>query len=347
MAETSHEKIIWANLIHLSFNMWFDCPRNVFKGKRCDGLAQPYLRFDGRLWDDLLAQMAKAGMNMVVLDLGDGIRYRSHPEIAVENAWTPKRLKQELAKMRTHGLEPIPKLNFAAAHDNWLGPYARMLSTETYYRVCRDLIAEVSELFGAPRFFHLGMDEETAVNQIYNQLVVIRQFDLFWHDLDLMFSAVRQCGARPWVWSDYQWYHPEQFFRRMPKDVLQSNWWYSRLRPETVLTRVNPQVMDTGKANMTEPLRLKPVKAYLELEKHGYDQVPAGGTHSLDTNFANTAAFARRHISPKHLYGFLQTTWCPTIEHYRDRHIQAVDLAAAAIKQWPRQAAGKSPRNHP
>jgi len=32
-------------------------------------------------------------------------------------------------------------------------------------RVCRELIAEVVELFDSPRFFHLGYDEETAEHQ--------------------------------------------------------------------------------------------------------------------------------------------------------------------------------------
>ncbi len=328
---------IWANLIHLSYNMWFDCPASAFKTPS-PGLVNPVLRFDDQLWHDLLDRMAAVGMTMVVLDLGDAVRYRSHPEIAVRNAWTPARLRQELARARALGIEVIPKLNFATSHDNWLGPYARMVSTEPYYRVCRDLIAEVCDLFDGPRFFHLGMDEETAVNQVYNRLAVIRQFDLFWHDLDLLFAAVRKGGARPWVWSDYQWYHPDDFFKHMPRTVLQSNWWYSGLRPETILIRSNPQVMDNGKGNITDPLRLKPVKAYLELERHGYDQVPTGGTHARPGNLRNTVAFARRHIAPRRLFGFLQTTWMPTLEAYRDQHLKAIDLMGAEIKRGSRGA---------
>ena len=64
--------------------------------------------------------------------------------------------------LRALGIEPLPKLNFSTCHDAWLGPYSRMVSTPAYYDVCRDLIDEVAELFGGPRFFHLGMDEETA-----------------------------------------------------------------------------------------------------------------------------------------------------------------------------------------
>ena len=42
---------------------------------------------------------------MVVIDLGDAVKYESHPEIAVRNAWTVKRLKDELSKIREMGLE--------------------------------------------------------------------------------------------------------------------------------------------------------------------------------------------------------------------------------------------------
>ncbi len=325
--------MIWANLLHLSVNLWFDCPPSVFKGHKSRAIAQPYLRFDDSLWSDILSRMAAAGMNMVVLDLGDGVRYRSHPEIAVRNAWSPRRLKEEVRRARAMGIEIIPKLNFSTAHDVWLGPYARMVSTPAYYRVCRDLIAEVNDLCEGPRFFHLGMDEETAVNQVYNRLVVIRQFDLFWDDLTFYVDEVRKGGARPWVWSDYQWYHPAQFVKHMPTSVLQSNWWYYKtLHPETILKRANPQVMDAG-ANPAQPLRLKPVKAYLEMERHGYDQVPTGGYLSFPNNFARTVAFARTHIAPRRLLGFLQTTWRSTQEEFRAIHMQAIDRVAAEIRK--------------
>src|SRR5690349_20435771 len=112
---TSHNNdLIWGSLLHLSFNMWSDRPA-------ADWLeyvgAEPYLRFDQSLWDDLLRQMAGAGMHMIVIDLGDGIQYESHPEIAVQGAWSIHKLKQELAKARALGLEVIPKLNFSTSHD--------------------------------------------------------------------------------------------------------------------------------------------------------------------------------------------------------------------------------------
>lgn len=305
-------EMIKAYLVHLSYNMWAD--RDAPEWKLDHVSAKPYLRFDTSLWRDILGRMVDAGLNMVIIDLGDAVQYTSHPEIAVEGAWTVGRLREQLARARDMGLEPIPKLNFSASHDAWLGPYARSVSTDTYYQVCGDLVAEVIDLFDRPRFFHLGMDEETARHQRYYEYVVVRQYDLWWHDLDFLVRQVEKEGVRPWVWSDYVWEHGEAFFERMPKSVLQSNWYYG--------AEFGPEVPYA--------------KAYLDLEAHGYDQVPTGSNWTVPQNIANTVAYCREHIAPERLLGFMQTVWRPTLEECRERHMQAIDLAGQAL------AAGRS-----
>ena len=294
--------MIWAILLHLSYNMWSD--RDAPEWGLDYVSARPYLRFDEGLWNDLLHGLAQAGVNLLLLDLGDGVRYESHPEIAVEGAWSRDKLVQELGKVRDLGIEPIPKLNFSTSHDAWLGPYARCVSTDTYYAVCRDLIAEVIGLFGKPRFFHLGMDEETARHQRHYGYVVIRQHDLWWHDLHFYVNQVARGGARAWIWSDYVWHHPEAFFAKMPRSVLQSNWYYgAEFGPE----------MDR-------------VKAYDDLEAHGYDQIPTGSNWRAPESFSRTVGYCAEHVAPERLKGFLQTVWRPTLEDCRHRHEEAIDL---------------------
>jgi len=274
--------------------------------------AKPYLRFDERLWNDLLRNMAEAGVNMLLIDLGDGVKYESHPEISVKNAWTIQHLKEELQKIRDLGMEPIPKLNFSTTHDTWLGPYSRCVSTDKYYEVCHDLIHEVIDIFDKPRFFHLGMDEETCHHQRYYNYVVVRQYELWWHDLNFLLDEVRKGGARPWIWSDHLWRHPEEFFKNMPKDVIQSNWYY--------------------RSEFTEDIDY--VKAYIDLDEHGYDQIPTGSNHSIPDNFQKTVAFCKRRLNPEHLLGFLQTVWRPTLETFRERHIQAIEAIREGISVW-------------
>jgi hypothetical protein len=303
-------KMIWGYLVHLSFNMWAD--REASEVGEYAG-AQPYLRFEMSVWDEILRKMAESGLNMVVLDLGDAVKYESHPEIAVRGAWSVGQLRQELAKARRLGIEPIPKLNFSTTHDTWLGPYSRCVSTDTYYGVCRDLVAEVIRAFDKPRFFHLGMDEETTENQRDYEHLVVRQYDLWWKDLFFLIDAVEKAGARPWIWSDYIWHHPEVFLQKMPKSVLQSNWYYAA---------------DFGE-------NVSYVKAFLDLEAHAYDQVPTGSNWSCPENFSRLVAYSRNHIAPERLFGFLQTSWKPTLRARRLRHLEAVDLVGQVVAGQP------------
>jgi len=307
------EKLIWGNLLHLSFNMWEDWDASEKKRRNWRSY-RPYLRFNENLWNDLLNKMVDNHLNMVVIDLGDGVQYRGHPEIAVENAWSVQKLKEELQKIRSIGIEPIPKLNFASSHDAWLGEYSRCLSTDKYYKVCADLIAEVSDIFDNPRFFHLGMDEEDAKHQGNYKYLVVRQYDLWWNDFLFLCNEVEKSGARPWIWSDYLWHYPDLFFKKMPKNVVQSNWYYG-----------------TNFGNDKSVQDYKYVQAYKSLDKHGYDQIPTGSNHSNDENFAMTVEYCRKHIKERHLLGFLQTPWRPTIEKYRQHHLNAIEQVGAVI----------------
>ena len=321
--------MIWANLLHLSYNMWEDNVPLKYRDENynyttCQEAREwahpyrPFLTFDDPTWDAVIKEMAAAGMNMVVIDLGDAIQYQSHPEIAVRNAWTPEKLRSELAKIRKLGIEPIPKLNFATAHDIWLGEYSRMISTKTYYAVCRDLIAEVIELFDTPRFFHLGMDEETAQHQSRYDYAVMRQKDLWWGDLYFLIGEVEKKGVRSWIWSDYAWNHPEEYYRKMPKSVLQSNWYYG-------------SNFDLGKLDEASKTY---VKLYNDLEKYGFDQVPTASNHSNEVNMGATVDYCKKFIDPSRMYGFMTAPWRPTLAPCLDRHKEAIAQMGRAIKKY-------------
>jgi len=296
--------MMWGVLFHLGYNMWAD--RKVPERDLTHLDARNHLRFDEALWGDLLQAAVANGINAVVIDLGEGLRYESHPELAVEGSWTVDKMRAECERMRSMGLEPLPKLNFSTTHDAWLGPYARMVSTPEYYAVCRDLIAEVIRIFDRPRLFHLGMDEETAEHQRHYAYAVMRQYELWWHDLFLYCDEVERAGVRPWIWSDYVWHHPDDFWRNMPRSVLQSNWYYGD--------------------DLTSPY----AQTYQALEAHGYDQVPTGSTWSSDANMGLTVQFAKEVIAPERLQGFLQTVWRPTLEPFRARHMKAIEILGQA-----------------
>lgn len=297
-------------LCHLGYNMWGDYKIN-------DGVprmenirdypydsASPVLRFDYDFWREIVDDFAAIGGNMIVLDLGEGLKYDSHPELAVEGSWDKKHLADEIDYCKSKGIEIIPKLNFSTCHDEWLGKYCRMVSTQEYYKVCADLIDEVSELFGNPRFFHIGMDEEGIDCQREFNLVVIRQGPLWWHDFNYLCDCVRKNGSRPWMWADAIWQRHDDFLKNMSKDVLMSNWYYGKF-PDNPREKIM-------------------YGSYDELDKYGFDQVPGGSNWSCNDNFANTVEYCKSHVSDEHLLGFMQTIWYPTLRECETRYKEGI-----------------------
>jgi hypothetical protein len=262
------------------------------------------------VWQALTARMAEAKMNLVVIDLGEALQYESHPELAVKGSWPVARFRKELARLRAMGLEPIPKLNFSTAHDTWLKEYGRQVSTPVYYKVCADMIREVCAIFDKPRFFHLGYDEETAGHQTKYSYAVVRQGDLWWHDFLFFVKEVEALGVRPWIWSDYHWNHPAEFLNRMPKSVLQSNWYYGAS-------------FDAAKQ--------KYVQTYIDLDKAGFDQVPTGSNWSTDVNFKGTVEFCKKNVAPERLKGFLMAPWFFTLPEWKEKNLQAIAQVAEVI----------------
>ena len=126
------EKFIWSILLHLGYRMWGD--NNSLKPMVPDRLI-----FDYDTWKVATERMAEIGMNMAIVDVGEGIVLPSHPELAVNGSWEPERMRDEVERLKKMGIEAIPKLNFATCHDAWLGEVQHMVSTPEYYKTCADV----------------------------------------------------------------------------------------------------------------------------------------------------------------------------------------------------------------
>ena len=286
---------IWAFLCHLGYNMWED--------------TADHLRFERDAWEEITAALQEAGCNMIVLDIGEGIRLDSHPEIAVKGSWTKEEMKAELARLRGMGFEVIPKLNFSTAHFQWMGKYSRMISSPDFYAFQRDVVREVAELFDTPRFFHIGYDEEfLEAVQTYPYLV-LRQGELWWHDLNELCACVEECGCRPWMWSDYLWKHEEEFLARMPHTVLQSNYFYGSF-DET-----------TGRPNAGSG-----ALQYEVLDRHGYEHIPCGYIKCVRENFPGTAAYCKKYLNDDLILGYMQTVWQPTTRESLGLYWDAIEM---------------------
>jgi len=341
-AASQPRKLLWANLLQLGSNMWNDAfnspdrPLIGKDGKPCDvthGVSDR-LRFDDRVWTHITDRMSAVGMNMLVIDLAEGMEYPSHPELAVKGSWSPDKMKKELARLRKLGIEPVPKLNFSACHDIWLKDYSRMLSTPTYYKVVADLIRDTCEIFGRPRFFHIGMDEETYQVQRAFEYVVCRQGDLWYKDLDFYRREVEKHGARAIMWSDQAWSEPP-FAKKVSKKIIQSNWYYWNDVAKLEEQALQPRPADEKKTDdaMHEWSHLQQLRTFRELDDAGFDQMPCATNWNNRENLEQVVDYSFRRLAPERLLGFLFTPWEFTLEgeKYQKKHDELLDLTAEVI----------------
>ena len=336
---------LYGALLHLGANMWSDQPHprkpsakrrfpypDYLTKKEIEqheygymmGGKADFLRFDEGVWRRATERMAEVGMNYVMIDIGEGFVYPSHPEIAVKGAWDVAKMESELARLRGLGLEPIPKLNFSTTHDAWMGDIQKRVSTPEYYRFVSDVIADVCEVF-KPKYFHIGYDEEDEMHQFGFKDVVVRPEETWWHDLLFTVGEVERQGARAWMWSDKIWHSREEFVKRCPKSVLQSNWYY--------LDDFDPKKeYDPKHKASLYPM----VHAYEWLDEAGFDQVPCASTVGnwglMTVNARYTAAYCRKHVSPERMKGFLMASWQLTLPMSESMIMRGFDQTVPAME---------------
>ena len=321
----------WIDLIHFGMNMWGDLPRNperkglqakILTDEEFAAVTKPEhldlgrMHFEEKFWQELSLKLRSSGCNAIMLDVGEGMVYPSHPELAINGSWPAEKLKAEVDRLRGMGFEVIPKLNFSTTHDAWLGPYERMVSTAKYYEVCADVIRDVAEVFAPVKNFHLGFDEEDVPSfQRGSSMLVMRQGDFWWHDVNWFVREVERFGARAWVWSDYIRRHPlEEFCRKMPKTVVQNPWTYWATKSK----------IDS------DPL----VKIYRTLADAGYDVAPCGSNcYGVTENFPDMAEHSKANLPAERFKGMIMAPWIKTIEPYRRLHWEAADLMAEAVRR--------------
>ena len=313
-------QFIWSYLIHLGDNMWGDY------GPEYSGecIKTRPLKCEDKAWNELTDYIkSKNCCNTILIDVGEGIKYETYPEISAPGAWSKQKLSDEISRLRSMGFKVYPKLNFSSAHDKWMGIYSRMISTPQYYKFCKDVIDEVSELFGKPELFHLGMDEECYSVQEKSPLCIIRGNDLLWHDINYLFDITEKAGARPWIWADHVWHTKESrdaFLENASKEALYSNWYY-------------------GNFEHTHGYLFNSMSSYATLEENGFDQVPTGSNCNETIEFCRdnmklTVEKCPKVISPERLKGFMMTSWIMTTEKGKERNFDAVDCMSEAFEYY-------------
>ena len=81
------KNMMWACMLQLGMKMW-------------PGHTDTKMEFERPMWDELTAELAAAGCNTILLDIGEGLKYDSYPEISAEDAWTKEEMKAEITRLK-------------------------------------------------------------------------------------------------------------------------------------------------------------------------------------------------------------------------------------------------------
>ena len=296
--------MIKAILLHLGSNMW--------RKKGCqsqkhyaDSIYRDFMFTEKGEWIKITSELPKFGFNTLLIDMGEGVQLKSHPELAVEGSWTQEEFKEELKRLRSIGITPYPKFNFSCGHSAWLKDYAYMVGTDIYNKVCCDVIEETIELFDTPEFFHLGLEEEEYNMQKSQPVAITRSPYKKCEDALMMFEVCKKHGVRPWIWIDLNTLEAfggkDVFIKTMPKDLVVSNWYYGFDSPNKI-------------AKGEENPRLK---LYGEVNGWGFDQIPTSSTWSNNLNSKVTMQYCKERASES-VIGYMTAPWFFTTErmHY-------------------------------
>lgn len=318
----ANKEKIWGLLVHLSTHFWGW------------GLKYKTLGFDDGFWEEILNEAVKADMNTIVLDVGNGIQFASHPEIAMDGAWSRKRVREEVKRCKEMGITLIPKLNFSTCHDQWLGEYHRMTSTTVYYKLANDLIKEVYALFDKPEYIHLGMDEEDARHAAGRDLAVFRQKELYWHDLNFLLDCVADTGARPWIWSCPLFRTTEGYRSHVGvEDAVLSPWMYHGIKKEhwvpvsswqDYIDYYSKEPYKSMNIQFVEedPYNVMWREKALPLLQDGYQYIPCVSSfYRHPHNAMDTMEYFKENARDEQILGYLTAPWVETVPTEENRKI--------------------------
>jgi hypothetical protein len=199
---------------------------------RAKGRERP---FDLDLALEVVDTMADVGLNLLVIDCEDGVEYASHPDLARRYTVPMEQLETLARRARAHGIEVVPKINFARSsyhhHNDWFRPYDRLFDTGEYWQRAFQIVDELIAACRPERFFHIGMDEDH--DRAYSQYVAA---------IETLHRGLAERGLRPVIWNDSAHQGPALIHaeksllaeKTIPRDVVQVPWEYSRPQPETI-----------------------------------------------------------------------------------------------------------------
>lgn len=321
-------KTMWAVLLQLGNNVWTKpddlSPHPVEE----EEAYHTYVYSDRETWRKITEYLPSHGINTVVIDIGEALKFDSHPELALPGSWEKQEFKEELNRLRSLGLTPIPKCNFSTSHNAWMQEYGDMVGTELYNTVCEDIVREVIEVFDKPEFFHLGFNDENSEYQKYYPVKIVRTWGQKTDDAIRLFNICLEQGVRPWIWADFKTVEEfggeERFCKYIPKEVLVSN------RTKALVVHID------GEEDAPQ------TKQYRKLAEWGYEQVATCRRWNWYLNEKMTMRYCKEQVPEGSVIGFMTAPWLPVRPEHYEGILFTVDMLYNA-KQFffPEEIEGK------
>jgi hypothetical protein len=199
--------------------------------------------FDLDLGIEIVDAMAGAGLNLLLIDCADGVKYESHPELARHYSQPMSVLERLVDRANQHSIEVVPVLNFAQSgvyqNNHWFRPHNELFDSQEYWKAAFEIIDELLEVTRPPRFFHIGMDEDHW--RSYRQFVAA---------IEALREGLRERGLRAVIWNASALSLPEfDHFKEksllaekaIPRDVVHVVYDYRSVQPE-----VFQRILDAG-----------------------------------------------------------------------------------------------------
>ena len=116
----------------------------------------------------VLEKMAAYNFNTLVVDIEDGVVYKSHPELKRHYSVPMKDLQLLADTARQKNIDFVPKCNLSKSgrnhHDMWMRPHWDgihwLKNMDEYWQVAGDVIDELVSVCKPQKYFHIGMDED-------------------------------------------------------------------------------------------------------------------------------------------------------------------------------------------
>lgn len=193
--------------------------------------------FDLELGLEIVDAMAKAGLNLLIIDCADGVKYKSHPELKRHYTVPMSYLEKIVRRAKSKGIDIIPKLNFSQSdghkHNHWFRPHNELFDCKDYWKKAFEIIDELIRVCKPKRFFHVGMDEDhsRAYSQYSQAIIKLR-------------NGLKKRNLRTVIWNDSSActypsaiIHAEKSLaaeKVIPRDIVQVVWNYGKTEPDVI-----------------------------------------------------------------------------------------------------------------